>query len=246
MQRLHLSLVAISIVGNPLTAAEDPALTELAKAKAAHAKEMTALRASLLAAIDAKIKEENDRGAGIDYLLKERKGFEENGVTPILPKLIPASKEYLEGKKAADAKLVKGYTVAIAALSDRGKTTEAASLTKELQQIQGTGGEPASTSKSSSIPDDLVGTWIVTYTNGVSRTTKIQSDGTILCPEESLKARLRGDGKTFLVEFGDGKVERFVLTVDGRLLAEHFVDPKSEFSTNKPSVIGIGRRSARK
>jgi hypothetical protein len=134
--RILFALLLVSVPAFPAVAADDPIITDLNKAKAAHTKELTRLRDKLLADIDAVIKAEDARGAGIDYLLKERKGFVESGVTPILPKLLPSSREYLEEKKAADAKLAKAYTVAISSLRDRGKNTESASLAKELEEIQ--------------------------------------------------------------------------------------------------------------
>jgi hypothetical protein len=105
-----LSLVVLFVAACPSVAADDAILVDLNKAKATHAKELARLHDKLLADIDTVIKAESDRGAGINYLLKELKGFAENGVTPILPKLLPPAQKYLEGKKAADAELESAYT----------------------------------------------------------------------------------------------------------------------------------------
>jgi hypothetical protein len=96
------SLAALLVLSLLAPAADPPGADE---ARAAHKAELARLRAKLLDDIDAVVKSEHARGAGIDYLLKERKGFEENGVVPILPKLRPATRAYLEAKEAADDKL---------------------------------------------------------------------------------------------------------------------------------------------
>jgi hypothetical protein len=102
------------------TALADPS-TDLESARAAHKEELRRLRAQLLADIDAVIRKESDAGAGVDYLLKERRGFEQNGVTPILPKLLPAGRKYEEGKQASEEALAK-------ALEKAGRKEEAQSL----------------------------------------------------------------------------------------------------------------------
>jgi hypothetical protein len=94
---------------------------DLESARAAHAKELDSLRKQLLVDIDAVIRKESEAGAGIDYLLKERRGFEQNGVVPILPKLLPASRKYEEGKLKADESLAK-------VLDKAGRKEEAQSL----------------------------------------------------------------------------------------------------------------------
>lgn len=95
-------LLLALLLAAPVPAADPPSL---AKAREAHAAELARLRDQLLADIDAVIRKENSRGAGIDYLLRERKGFAEGGVTPILPKLRPLSETYLAAKDKADEAL---------------------------------------------------------------------------------------------------------------------------------------------
>jgi hypothetical protein len=135
--KTRLILAALLAAGVTSAAADDPTLADLSKAKAAHAKELARLRDKLLADIDAVIKAENDRGAVINYMLKERKGFAENGVTPILPKLLPASGKYLEGKKAADAELESAYTRAVEASVKAEKVDQAIALRTELKNFRG-------------------------------------------------------------------------------------------------------------
>jgi hypothetical protein len=117
--------------------AEDPILADLNKAKLAHGKELARLREKLIADIDAVIKAENDRGAGIDFLLKERKGFVDNGVLPLLPKLLPASRQYVDGKKTADTALEAEYLVAISGLNKKKRTADSKRLSAELKELEG-------------------------------------------------------------------------------------------------------------
>jgi hypothetical protein len=122
----------------PLTADDrDPPV--LARAKEAHSKELAKLRADLLAAIDTEVKRAAGAGEGIDYLLKEKKGFAENGVTPILPKLVRHSRTYLDGKKAADERLEKAYTTAIEAALARGDGEAVTRLRKEVKDLRAAG-----------------------------------------------------------------------------------------------------------
>ena len=99
--------------------ADDPPAVRAARAT--HERELERLRHKLLDDMDAVIRKERDAGAGINYLLKERKGFADNGVVPLLPKLLPASRDYLAGKSAADEALA-------AALDRAGLKTEATAL----------------------------------------------------------------------------------------------------------------------
>src|SRR5688500_4324649 len=87
----------LCILTQPHTLQADP----LDDARTAHAKELTRLKADLLAAIDARLKLNERAGRGNDYLLPERKAFAENGVTPLLPEMQPAVRVYLSAKKQA-------------------------------------------------------------------------------------------------------------------------------------------------
>jgi hypothetical protein len=144
---MRRALLAVAIFAAPVLADDASARADLDKAKAAHTKEMLRLRDKLLADIDAVIRSEYDRGAGINYLLKERKGFEENGVVPILPKLLPASREYVDGQKAANAALEKAYTTAILASVRAGNTDQEKRLRAELKEFQGNARQPQAPAK---------------------------------------------------------------------------------------------------
>ena len=129
---MRLAVFALAFLAVTVRADEAPALADLAKAKAAHTKEMARLRTDLMAVIDSAIREKDEKGGKINYLLKERKGFAENGVPPILPSLLPASREYVAEKRAADAELQKAYAAAIDGLKKSDNPKDAAALQKEL------------------------------------------------------------------------------------------------------------------
>lgn len=107
----------------PLPLFADPA-ADLVVARSAHTKELTRLREKLLDDIDAVIKKESAAGAGIDYLLKEKRGFQDGGTLPVLPKLLFAGKAYQDAKAKADGKLAD-------ALERAGRKEEAAKLRDE-------------------------------------------------------------------------------------------------------------------
>src|SRR5262245_5509709 len=134
--RILLLVAVLSISSVTAVRANDAPLANLNKAKAAHAKELARLRDKLLADIDAVIRKEADAGAGVNYLLKEKKGFEENGILPILPKLLPASRAYVDGKIAADAALEKAYTAAIAGAAKIGDLEQVTKLRDELNALR--------------------------------------------------------------------------------------------------------------
>jgi hypothetical protein len=110
----------------------DPVLTDLARARAAHAAEAERLRRALLADIDAVIREAGHAGQPIDWMPKDRKGFAENGVTPLIPPLQPATRNYQAGVRAADAALDAAYVRAAAALERNGRRPQAEAVRADL------------------------------------------------------------------------------------------------------------------
>jgi hypothetical protein len=84
---------------------------DLAEARKAHAKELARLRDDLVAAFDAEIRRQKD-GAPLNYLVAEKKAFERNGTTPLLPQMQPAARAYLDGKRKADEQLAKALEAA--------------------------------------------------------------------------------------------------------------------------------------
>ena len=130
------AILAALLCASPAFAADDPILDELEKAKAAHAKELRILRQNLLDDIDKVIRQTNDMGGGIDYMLRERKGFAESGVTPILPKLKGASDNYLEAKIAADGTLEAAYATAADKSIKAGKLLQGSTLKAEVKAMR--------------------------------------------------------------------------------------------------------------
>ncbi len=130
------AILAALFFAAPAFAADDPILADLDKAKAAHAKELRILRQNLLDDIDKIIRQTNDMGGGIDYMLRERKGFAESGVTPILPKLKGASDNYLEAKNAADGTLEAAYATAVDKSIKAGMLLQGSNLKVELKAMR--------------------------------------------------------------------------------------------------------------
>jgi hypothetical protein len=127
---------AVAFIGVQFAWGGDTTGADVEKAKAVHKKELERLRKVLLDTIDKIIKQENDNGRPIDYLLKERRGFEANGVPPLLPKLLDASKEYTAGQRTADGVLIKALESASEAYSRAGQKKEAAQLQDELARLK--------------------------------------------------------------------------------------------------------------
>jgi serine/threonine protein kinase len=83
----------------------------------------------------------------------------------------------------------------------------------------------------------LQGHWKGQYDNSAWREYDIDADGHVL-DHENRQARLARKGLDFLLDFGDGNLERLHLRM-GALMVEHFA-PASSFP--KRSALGIGRR----
>jgi len=101
--RSIIILLAAVAISTPVTAGS------LTEARVAHKAAVARLREKLLADMNEIIRKEHDRGAGIDYLLKDKKGFEENGVLPLLPKFQPAAREYQIGKRKNRRAISESY-----------------------------------------------------------------------------------------------------------------------------------------
>jgi len=123
--RSSLLLAAVAI-STPVTAGS------LTEARVAHKAAVARLREKLLADMNEIIRKEHDRGAGIDYLLKDKKGFEENGVLPLLPKFQPAAREYQIGKRKTDEQLAKAIEVELAKVTGE----ESRRLRNELAELR--------------------------------------------------------------------------------------------------------------
>jgi len=83
----------------------------------------------------------------------------------------------------------------------------------------------------------LQGLWEVKYSNGNTRTYGISNTGEVQFMEERRFGRIYRAGRDYLLEFGDGKVER--LTLQPTIKLEHF-DPKSTYPLGAPRSTGTG------
>lgn len=75
-----------------------------------YTQEIDRLSDKLIEDIDQIIKDEYLAGRPIDYLLKEKRGFADYGVIPILPRLQPAVQKWEKGLRAAKEKLNKSHS----------------------------------------------------------------------------------------------------------------------------------------
>jgi hypothetical protein len=83
------------------------------------------------------------------------------------------------------------------------------------------------------------GTWTVKYhPNQAVRVYLVSADGEVSFPDGTSKAKLTVKDREILLDFSDGKIERWTLGRDGRLFVEHF-NPKSNFP-DTPDQIGVG------
>jgi hypothetical protein len=85
----------------------------------------------------------------------------------------------------------------------------------------------------------FVGKWKVTYEEGHVRNYQIDEKGNVFFLEENWNALLSKKGADILVDFKDGKLERFTM-VDGVLVVEHF-NPASRYP-DSPNFKGKGVR----
>jgi hypothetical protein len=90
------------------------------------------------------------------------------------------------------------------------------------------------------------GTWTVTYhPNRAVRVYAVGADGEVAFADTGAKARLVEKDKEVLLDFKDGKLERWTLGKDGRLFVEHF-NPRDSYPAGPPDQIGVGVRKADK
>lgn len=83
---------------------------------------------------------------------------------------------------------------------------------------------------------ELVGRWVVTYTNKTSQPRVINENGNVP------GARLTRNGDDWLLVFP--RVIERIASVNGRLYVEHF-NPKTTFPKGFPAVMGIGKQAQR-
>jgi hypothetical protein len=73
----------------------------------------------------------------------------------------------------------------------------------------------------------------------------VGADGEVTFADTGAKASLVEKDKEVLLDFKDGKLERWTLGKDGRLFVEHF-NPRDSYPAGPPDQIGVGVRKADK
>jgi hypothetical protein len=86
----------------------------------------------------------------------------------------------------------------------------------------------------------LTGTWQVVFPSGAIRVYVVDAKGNVSFPAEQRVAKLKGQPRELLVDFEDGKLERWTIA-DGRLFCEHW-DPKTDFGKQSPALISVGAK----
>jgi hypothetical protein len=87
------------------------------------------------------------------------------------------------------------------------------------------------------------GVWDISYSIGTSRRYRINAIGNVVWMTSntvSSTARLTKKGDDYMLDFNDGKLERFSLR-GGKLLVEHF-DPSSRYLKGGPNTTGSGEK----
>lgn len=97
-----------------------------------------------------------------------------------------------------------------------------------------------STTSREQVLSALKGTWLISYSNGQSRTYTIKGDGSIYPKDEKRLGQVLLLGDDVLLDFDDGKLERVALS-GGELKVEHF-NPQQRYPNDGPSQTAVGRR----
>lgn len=123
-------------------------------------------------------------------------------------------------------------------LGSRGDARTAAAVQDEIDRVHALNPEPAGVVR-------FAGLWAIEFTNGDKRRYAISTDGTVAFVESGgkpqpspAKAKLTLKGNDFLVDWGNGALER--MKIAGKNLAiEHF-NPKANYPAGQPLTRGTG------
>lgn len=123
-------------------------------------------------------------------------------------------------------------------LGSRGDARTAAAVQDEIDRVHALNPEPAGVVR-------FAGLWAIEFTNGDKRRYAISTDGTVAFVESGgkpqpspAKAKLTLKGNDFLVDWGNGAIER--MKIAGKNLAiEHF-NPKTNYPAGQPLTRGTG------
>ena len=90
----------------------------------------------------------------------------------------------------------------------------------------------------------ITGEWSVRYSNGALRTYSVLADSTVVWMDGSTKraGKLAPEDGSFVLEFGDGKVER--LAIRPALIIDHFSTKALFQSGGAPDFSALGEKAA--
>jgi hypothetical protein len=123
-------------------------------------------------------------------------------------------------------------------LGSRGDARAAAAVQDEIDRVNAMNPEPAGVVR-------FVGVWKIDYGKGNVRRYQISADGSVTWDENMgmpvkppARAKLVLKGGDFLVEWGDGILERLKIS-SKNLVVDHF-NPKTLYPAGQPSARGVG------
>ncbi len=124
-----------------------------------------------------------------------------------------------------------------------GRLEVAVGIRDEIQRLRAEGPSVFAESSPTSLRQAisrLTGTWHVAFPSGAVRVYVVDAKGGVSFPAEKRVAKLKGQPRDMLVDFEDGKLERWTIA-DGRLFCEHW-DPKVHFGKKAPTMVSVGTK----
>lgn len=123
-------------------------------------------------------------------------------------------------------------------LGSRGDARAAGAVQDEIDRVNAMHPEQAGVVR-------FAGLWAIEYTNGDKRRYAISADGTVAFVESGgkpqpspAKAKLTLKGNDFLVDWGNGALER--MKIAGKNLSVEHFNPKTSYPAGQPAARGTG------
>jgi hypothetical protein len=166
-------------------------------------------------------------------------GFAQNGTTADgqkqHPQLIAERQRYEKEVEAAVKPAQRRYATRLKfvqkTMLKKGDKLGAAAVGAEMERL-GAGAAQLKTYP-------IEGIWKVYYTNGATRSYQLTADGRVVFLGSKSRGRFTRSGNDVLVDFNDGKLERFHWRTT--LIVEHY-DPKSRYPNGQPSAVGFATK----
>jgi hypothetical protein len=124
-----------------------------------------------------------------------------------------------------------------------GRLDVAVAIRDEIQRLKAEGASVFAEAPPTSLRQAiarLTGTWHVVFPSGAIRVYVVDAKGGVSYPAEKYFTKIKGPPGEMIVDFGEGKLERWSIAGD-RLFCEHW-DPKTNFGVKGPSTVSVGTR----